>query len=72
MNLANEEELRDVEHRPKLRRSKSRQVHLKDDVTMKVKEPERDRGHDKDGQSGWFNPMDILPTLSAATKKPCD
>ena len=72
MNLANKEELRGVEHRHKLRRSKSRKAYPKDDVTVEVKEPERDRGHDKDGQSGWFNPMDILPTLSAATKKPCD
>ena len=40
MNLANKEELRDVEHRHKPRRSKSRQVYPKDDVAVEVKEPE--------------------------------
>ena len=44
VNLANKEGSRDVEHRDKLRRSKSRQVHPKDDVTVEVMEPGRDRG----------------------------
>ena len=39
MNLANKEELCDVEHRHKPRRSKSRQVYAKDDVIVEVKKP---------------------------------